>query len=115
MPDFGLDQWQSNIRQHVSSHPDYEGIQAWGGIETSDITYADVQGGLTRLLIETGHLDEDWRDRRPYYYLEVKSTPGPARAPFFMSHGQYKRVSDSSRFSLSSHQQLSSCFFAVRC
>lgn len=68
-------------------------MQAWGGRETSDITYADVQGVLTRLLIERGHLDEEWRGRQPYYYLEVKSTAGPARTPFYMSDGQYKRVS----------------------
>ena len=66
----------------------------WIGQETADITYHDRQGTLTDLLIDKGYLTpEVWRDRRPFYFIEVKSTTGPCNTPFFMSKAQVKRVS----------------------
>ena len=93
LPGFSMERWQSNIRHYAAAHPDYADIRRWPGRETSDLTYQDIQGDLTRLLIDTGHLaGELWRDRRPMYFLEVKTTTGPCHTPFFVSKRQYERV-----------------------
>jgi hypothetical protein len=51
-------------------------------------------GEFTALLIDRGYLDsEEWADKRPKYFIEVKTTTGPLGHPFFMSKRQYERVS----------------------
>lgn len=67
----------------------------WTGQETADITYADVDGALTALLIEKGYLSAgQWSGARPHYYIEVKTTVNAAlETPFFLSSHQYTRVS----------------------
>ncbi|KAL5362015.1 hypothetical protein BJX96DRAFT_153271 [Aspergillus floccosus] len=86
--------WQSKIREYVTIHPDYANMEPWYERETADITYDDTEGDFTALLIDHGYLDaEEWRDKRPKYYMEVKTTTGPCRTPFYMSKHQYERVS----------------------
>ncbi|GAB1197743.1 hypothetical protein APSETT444_007046 [Aspergillus pseudonomiae] len=84
--------WQSKIRRYVTVHPDYSNMEPYYGRETADITYDDTEGGFTALLIDHGYLaTEEWRDKRPKYYIEVKTTTGPLRTPFYMSKHQYER------------------------
>ena len=61
----------------------------------ADIEYDDTQGQFTKFLISKGHLKEKvWRNERPCYYLEVKTSPRFNRQePFFMSGTQYRYVS----------------------
>ncbi|KAJ5297272.1 uncharacterized protein N7443_008165 [Penicillium atrosanguineum] len=85
--------WQSKIRRYVTIHPDYANMEAWYGRETADMTYDDTEGDFTALLIDHGYLDaEEWGDKRPKYYIEVKTTTGPLRTPFYMSKHQYERM-----------------------
>lgn len=85
--------WQSKIRDRISIHEDYAGTQSWGEPETADLVYDDIYGDLTAMLIDHGYLEGDmWRDARPYYYLEVKTTTGACGMPFYMSKSQYQRV-----------------------
>ncbi|KAH9904955.1 hypothetical protein F4778DRAFT_52817 [Xylariomycetidae sp. FL2044] len=99
LPGFSLASWQSTIRHYVAAHPDYRTLPAWSGRETADITYDDVGGVFTELLIEKGYLSgQAWGGRRPKYFIEVKTTTGPCETPFYMSKGQYKRVSDPSPY-----------------
>ncbi|GAB1207249.1 hypothetical protein APSETT445_005962 [Aspergillus pseudonomiae] len=90
--------WQSKIRRYVTVHPDYSNMEPYYGRETADITYDDTEGGFTALLIDHGYLaTEEWRDKRPKYYIEVKTTTGPLRTPFYMSKHQYERLQDYKR------------------
>lgn len=94
LPKFSLANWRSTIRRYVSVHPDYASIPPWNHKETSDIEYSDSEGVLTELLIENGYLERDtWQNKKPRYYLEVKTTTGPCEAPFYMSKSQYRLVS----------------------
>ena len=75
-------------------HADYVNLVNWGEMETSDIVYDDKEGVLTSILINRGYLaDAPWRDRRPKYYIEVKTTTDACATPLFVSWGQYDRVS----------------------
>ena len=69
-------------------------MPAWEGSETADITYRDVRSVFTSLLIEKGYLEEVWREARPNYFIEVKTTTGLCGDRFFLSTGQYSRVRD---------------------
>lgn len=74
-------------------HPEYANMQPWHGRETADITYEDQDGDLTDLLINKGYLaEEEWGDRKPQYYIEVKSTVGVCSTPFYMSDSQYHKM-----------------------
>lgn len=65
----------------------------WSGRETSDIVYKDSGSILTRLLIDTGYLDEGiWASATPEYSIEVKTTTGWYNDRFFMSNNQYRMV-----------------------
>ncbi|KAF2170402.1 hypothetical protein M409DRAFT_35953 [Zasmidium cellare ATCC 36951] len=87
------DNWQSSIRNRVSILEDYTGMRGWAAPETSDLVYDDTFGDFTSLLIDHGYLNQsEWRNARPYYYLEVKTTTGPCGNPFYMSKGQYQRM-----------------------
>lgn len=89
---FTQDNWTSTIRKYAKDHPDYANMAVWSGIETSDLEYKDNDGTLTEALIYKGHLRNRWRNRRPKYYIEVKTTPGPWDMPFFMSNAQYHKM-----------------------
>jgi hypothetical protein len=68
-------------------------MEPWLGRETADITYDDIEGDFTAMLIERGYLSRDlWQAARPRYYIEVKATTGALEVPFYMSKNQYKRV-----------------------
>jgi len=75
-------------------HPDYADMEAWSGSETSDITYADNLSVLTEIFINQGYLERDeWAGKKPFYYIEVKTTTMSCDRPFFMSKNQFQRVS----------------------
>ena len=94
LPSFSLENWRSTIRRYVSVHPDYANIGHWNHRETSDFEYNDSEGALTELMIDNGYLERDvWENKKPKYYLEVKTTTGPCEAPFYMSKSQYRLVS----------------------
>jgi hypothetical protein len=86
--------WQSRIRHYVTIHPDYAMMAPWYGTETADIVYDDTEGAFTTFLIAHGYLEADeWEDRRPKYFIEIKTTTGPLCTPFYMSKRQFERVS----------------------
>jgi hypothetical protein len=85
--------WASTIRKHVTIHNDYRDLEAWNGAETADIVYSDTSGEFTKLLIDNGYLDSEvWRNARPKYFLEVKTTTKECGTRFFLSKSQYARV-----------------------
>lgn len=64
-------------------------------METSDIVYDDTHGVLTSILARKGYLTGGhWRDQRPRYYIEVKTTMDACSTPLFVSENQYERVSN---------------------
>jgi hypothetical protein len=92
LPGFDEDNWQSTIRRHVTVHKDYHDLEPWKGAETADITYADKEGELSKLLVENGYLERIWIGAKPKYYLEVKTTTKECGTRFFVSKSQYQRV-----------------------
>ncbi|KAK1467140.1 hypothetical protein CMEL01_11133 [Colletotrichum melonis] len=93
LPGFGLDNWQSTMRKYVAVHPEYSYVTPWEGQETADIVYDDRFGVLTEILIEKGYLERTkWIGKKPQYLIEVKTTPGDAARPFFVSKYQYNRM-----------------------
>ncbi|KAI0392222.1 hypothetical protein F5Y17DRAFT_437188 [Xylariaceae sp. FL0594] len=93
LPGFNYDNWQSHMRNYVTSHPDYAEMSEWPGPETSDMTYEDRQGALTHELIEKGYLDRgSWEGEKPRYLIEVKSTTGSWDRQFYLSMNQYQRM-----------------------
>lgn len=76
-------------------HEKYRDLEAWSGRETADITYDDIEGRLTKLLIQNGYLDAMFADWQTSFYLEVKTTSSDCEdEQFYMSNAQYKRVFD---------------------
>ena len=68
-------------------------MDAWNGKETTDIVYDDRDGVLTSLFIDKEYLSSEvWAERRPKYFIEVKSTTRSCETPFFMSKNQYQTV-----------------------
>lgn len=79
-------------------HASYADLTPWSGCETTDIVYDDVDGALTAMLVDAGHLDgAAWRGQTPIYGIEVKSTEGDCDIPFFVSREQQKLVSGTRR------------------
>jgi len=69
----------------------------WPGRETADITYEDQLSVLTSILIAKGYLTEQvWRDARPKYFIEVKTTTGECGDRLFLSNKQYELVGKNS-------------------
>ena len=97
---FERSHWQSTIRRYVADHhPDYADMQPWNGRETADFTFDDMRGRLGSLLRDKGYLDVDATDTNTpgqvtKYFIEVKTTSGPCGTPFYMSKGQFQRVSN---------------------
>ncbi|RYP52662.1 hypothetical protein DL768_002218 [Monosporascus sp. mg162] len=89
---FCRDNWKSTIRRYATAHPDYADMSDWKGVETSNLEYKDENGTLTEALVRHGYLLSTWRRRRPQYYIEVKTTPGPWDMPFSMNHAQYEKM-----------------------
>jgi hypothetical protein len=94
LPGFTEENWRSSIRKEVRVHEKYCNMEPWNGAETADIVYQDFDGHFTELLIGEGYLPSAiWRHATPTYYLEVKTTTRQGGERFFMSKGQYQRVS----------------------
>ncbi|RHZ43626.1 uncharacterized protein CDV56_101060 [Aspergillus thermomutatus] len=92
LPGFNRGNWRSNIRRHVSVHPDYHDLAPWSGVETADLVYRDTRSTLTTILIDAGYLSHArWCGANPTYYIEVKTTTGECDSAFFMSKSQYRR------------------------
>ncbi len=86
------------MRRYVTVHQQYADMEPWSLRETSDITYTDCDGVLTKLLIAKGYLDRDtWGLARPNYFIEVKTTTSACETPLYMSKAQYQRVSRGKR------------------
>ncbi|KAF4452438.1 hypothetical protein F53441_4718 [Fusarium austroafricanum] len=93
LPRFGRDNWQSQMRKLVTVHPDYSDMLPWTAQETADIVYFDRKRALTNHLVDKGYLDKTaWQNKKPLYMIEVKSTTGHSRTPFYMSKRQYQRA-----------------------
>ncbi|KAM0415352.1 hypothetical protein ACHAPD_006548 [Fusarium lateritium] len=88
---FGRDNWQSRMRKFVTIHPSYSDMLPWNGQETADIVYFDRGRELTRHLVEKRQLGPEWLGVKPLYLIEVKSTTGDSRTPFYMSKRQYQK------------------------
>ncbi|CAK7234961.1 hypothetical protein SEUCBS140593_009123 [Sporothrix eucalyptigena] len=116
LPGFSLQNWQSTIRGYACSHPLYSDIQNWVGQETADITYEDVDGTLTALLMDKGYLaSEVWASARPRYYIEVKTTVNAAVAtPFYMSNHQYTRMQNCSLEGPNDNHALENVYMIIR-
>ena len=72
----------------------YATLQAWPNLETADIIYDDKGTSLTNVLTQQGYLQEkDWRDRKPKYFIEVKTTTADGDERFSLSGKQYDLVS----------------------
>lgn len=94
LPRFSRDNWQSQMRKFVTIHPDYSDMLPWTAQETADIVYFDRKRVLTNHLVDKGYLDKTaWQNKKPLFLIEVKSTTGHSRTPFYMSKRQYQRVS----------------------
>ncbi|KAF2791877.1 hypothetical protein K505DRAFT_326545 [Melanomma pulvis-pyrius CBS 109.77] len=90
LPGFNRSSWRSTVRRYAKVHPEYTTLEHWEGAETSDIFYSDGTGALTTVLIDRGYLDETWRDEKPNYYIEVKTTmSNNFETPFHLSRYQY--------------------------
>ncbi|KAJ5714225.1 uncharacterized protein N7483_011406 [Penicillium malachiteum] len=96
LPNWGYHNWPSTIRHHVKIHSTHTNIQPWHGSETVDIVYDE--GLFTALLILNGYLDPmKWMNRRPKYFIEVKTTAGPPKIPFYMSRHQFEEMGEMHR------------------
>lgn len=94
LPRFSRDNWQSQMRKFITIHPDYSDMLPWTAQETADIVYYDRKRVLTNHLADKGYLDKTaWQNKKPLFLIEVKSTTGHNRTPFYMSKRQYQRVS----------------------
>ncbi|OHF03687.1 hypothetical protein CORC01_01006 [Colletotrichum orchidophilum] len=103
LPGFCMDDWRSTMREFVAVHPAYSYVTPWEGQETADIVYNDKFGVLTEILIDKGYLQRTkWIGKRPQYLIEVKTTPGAATRPFYVSKNQYNRMRDYTNASSSS-------------
>ena len=80
----------------MNIHPDYADLEPFTGRETSDIVYDDATSALSALLSDKGYnpvaADDVFARANPRYFIEVKTTTGPCKTPFFMSKHQYQRV-----------------------
>lgn len=82
------------MRKVVNVHPEYLDLEPWSRFETADLVYEDIDSVLTRILIDAGYISQTgWERATPTYFIEVKTTAGTCETPFYMSKGQYRRVS----------------------
>ena len=96
LPQFGLENWPSDVRDRVNVHDDYSGLQkANDRSAIADIEYLDESSVLTQFLIQKGHLiGWLWAGKRPLYHIEVKTTTSADwQEPFFVSRAQERHVS----------------------
>ncbi|KAF4957230.1 hypothetical protein FGADI_3295 [Fusarium gaditjirri] len=87
LPRFSRDNWQSQMRKFITIHPDYSDMLPWTAQETADIVYFDRKRVLTNHLVDKGYLDKTaWQNKKPLFLIEVKSTTGHSRTPFYMTN-----------------------------
>ena len=99
LPNFGIMNWKSEIRDRVKIHTDYHGIEKYENrTAIADFEYPDDSGTLTQFLIDKGYLRWSlWNTKRPLYYIEIKTTTcSNWQEPFFMSKAQERHVRTSS-------------------
>lgn len=87
LPDFGPDNWTSELRGRVPGFQPYKDPQA----AVADFYYHDSQGALTALW--WGTEKNEWIDRWPVYHIEVKTTFDDTAKSFHMSKSQLALVS----------------------
>ena len=95
LPDFGLMNWKSAIRDRVRIHADYSNLEKDDDrTAIADIEYLDSSNKLTQHLISKGHLAPGtWASERPFYHIEVKATTSSNwQEAFFMSKYQERHV-----------------------
>ena len=95
LPNFGLENWKSEIRDRVKIHADYHDLEKYNGRSAiADIEYLDDSGTLTRFLNQKGHLAQGlWDSERPLYHIEIKTTTSSNwQEPFFISKSQQRHV-----------------------
>ena len=86
LPNFGAENWTSELRTHA-------GHQPFMTISVADFQYEDAEGVLTELLYGESQR-EAWKGMWPVYYLEVKTTSDSAYVPFHVSPTQLATVRD---------------------
>ncbi|KAI0198798.1 hypothetical protein F4808DRAFT_245663 [Astrocystis sublimbata] len=95
LPSFDTSNWQSRMRNFVTVHPKYSDMENWKGSETFDFTYLDTEGVLTNEFIKKRYLKaESWAGKRPFYFIEVKSTTGSCERAMYIDKTQYQRMRD---------------------
>ncbi|KAK0705518.1 hypothetical protein B0H67DRAFT_558107 [Lasiosphaeris hirsuta] len=94
LPGFSREDWKSKRKALVKVHQTYAAMTPWTGAETSDLEYDDIAGILTARLIENGYLSQGWQDRRPKYYIDVKSTSERWDSSFSMGGARYQKMRD---------------------
>ena len=110
LPEFGLENWKSEIRDRVKIHPDYHDIDRYEDRSAiADFEYRDDSSILTKFLIRKGYLRWSlWDSKRPVYHIEIKTTMSSNwQEPFFMSKAQKQHVR-------TSIFQVKHCLFDIR-
>ena len=102
LANFGIPNWQSTVRRHVSSVDEYSFLPAWRG-QDLDFVLEDDTGRVEEWLRKFSYDDFAPMPRneglfgRPgpsrKFILEVKTTLGACSDRMFMSSNQYQRVS----------------------
>ncbi|KIW23153.1 uncharacterized protein PV07_11373 [Cladophialophora immunda] len=102
--EFGLQNWQSNIRYLVQAHESYRHVTRRSGPETADIVFCHQGKSVEFQFLDSwttvSDVFQDWyppwyRDsdnlsQTPLEWLfEVKTTLGPCETEFYMSPNQY--------------------------
>ncbi|KIX03638.1 uncharacterized protein Z518_07191 [Rhinocladiella mackenziei CBS 650.93] len=97
--EFGLPNWQSNIRYLVQAHESYRHVTRWSEPETADIVFYDQDKNLEFQFSHSWNtvsdVFQDWYPppKTPLEWLfEVKTTLGPCETEFYMSPNQYNTM-----------------------
>jgi hypothetical protein len=88
-PHFTDDNWTSNYRSRATNNRFHDLERDY-----ADFTFQDTNGGkMAEYLCSCGFPDaENWKQHRPTYHLEVKTTLGRRDEIFFMSNNQVNKA-----------------------
>jgi hypothetical protein len=88
-PSFAEENWTSNYRSRALDSR-FSGMEK----DYADFTFRDTsEGKLAEYLCSCGFADaENWKQHRPTYHLEVKTTTGSRDDIFFMSNNQVNKA-----------------------
>ena len=94
LPNFGRENWKSNVRKKVCVHEKYKDMEEWTGSETADIVYEDEGPECVLTNAFSEYLPKErLKEGAPIkHYLEVKTTTEECSSRFFVSKAQYRRV-----------------------